>query len=134
MQIDQQETLSELGVQLHLVAAQDCEGFFAARSIWPGGGSQIQCILFFRKAFQSGKYRRDAAYGFAIRQCYPYLRLIVCLERSLDEVFAHLRCYGYEGETWFAVPRAELHRYLPWREEERLWNANQFGQNLLLPR
>lgn len=129
----QQESLSELGLWLHLFASELTEDFFAARTAWPGGQSQIRCVLFFRRAFRSGKYQRDAAYAFAIKQDFPYLRLTACLERSLDEVFTLLRCYGYDGETWLTLPRSVLHQHLTWQEEERLWNANQFNRNLLLP-
>lgn len=133
MATTRQESLTELGFHLHLFAAELTDGFFAAHTTWrTKGQTQTRCVLFFRKPFQSGSYRRNAAYALAIRQDFPYLRLAVCLEHTLEAAFAHLRCYGYSGsELWLTIPRTTLHQYFTWQEEGCLWNANQFAHNLL---
>lgn len=126
MAMIEQESLSEMGLRLHLFASELTDGFFAARTSWPGDQSQIHCTVFFRKAWR----QRKSAYAFTMVQYYPSLHLAACLEPSLDEVYKHLRRFGYSGnETWLTISRSELHQYFIWKVEQRLWGSNEFNQN-----
>lgn len=129
-----QTSISFLDMQTQLTASQLADVFYCTRASWPIAAqrpkmkyTQVNALVFYRRSFR----KRLAGFGVYINQWYPSETLRVSLERSLDDVLAHLLAHGYTLDIrWLVEPRETMYHHLISAHDALLWTSNQLGTEL----
>lgn len=152
MPIVLKELLPERRVRHMMETAERANGFCYARATWhiarlPGeiwtddmlgvidGDLEVRAHLWFRRTWsgKDGRPRREAGYALAIYLPQRSERRLF-LERDLNAALAHLSepALGYDAseKCWIEDEYDQVHRDLPQRDANLLWNRDDFGRDL----
>ena len=146
------ELLPEQRIRPMMEMAAAANGFFYARATWrvarlPGeictddvhgviaGDLEVHAHLWFRRTWsgKDGRPRRRAGYALVIYVPQRSERRLF-LERDLNAALAHLSepalDYDAREKCWIEDECDQVHRDLPQRDADPLWNRDDFGRDL----